>query len=122
MRIKFIKRAYPLVLLLTLGVTFISQIMHLAGGRILTSIVQLMIALFVFVSLFFVEYESIRYIVKGWSLIILTGGLLGSISVLLYLIVGSLHKIDVVLLISHLVHIIIGYYLFTCFEYSVNKR
>ena len=58
-------------------------------------------------------------VLKVWSGILIIGGVLGLISIFMYLIIGSFEKIEILKLFTHIFYIIIGYMISSFWNSSI---
>ena len=91
------------------------------SGSYWISAIRIVLSLTVVIG-FFLKPSITEILVKAWATIIIMGGILGLISLLMYLIIGLFEKINGVDLFVHGIHIFIGYMIFSFWNRSIHTK
>lgn len=111
---------YPIVLLIYVSLHIITQLSSISSGFGWVNIINLIIVSCVLISIPSGIYPHI--IVRVAGLVIFIGGCLGMISILLFLISGTLQMTHIGKILNHILNIAIGFVIYRFYDSSIVEE
>lgn len=123
MKIMFKNTWYPIFLVTALMIGFSVRIINLLIAFDIISILHIIFILVVLFGVFFLKSKSSRILVKVWALLSIIGGILGLISIALFVVIGrEENNVEFYSLIRHMLHLLFGIILIKYWNSSVEDK